>query len=735
MNYVISHELPTRLRLTCGRYALDPKQAVLVTSLLEMQDGVLSARVAYRSGNIVLVFDNPSRRNSLLAAVKALSDDYLKNEEILAEIEAPPEKASLTGSLFTQIALYFIKKLLPAPVRMLMLYYSTLPRVIGGVWTAVQKGSLSVELLDSASIAISLYRKEYASAQNIALLLTLGETVEEYTRKISLQNLASVLSIDVEKVWRVNAQGSEEEIVFTDLQIGDVVLVRQGAVIPVDGIVVKGDGVVNEATITGEPLPVNVFTGKTLYAGTVLEEGEIQVQVKDKGSNTVVEKIVKQIDESQNLKADTELKISRMADALVPFNFLTALVVWSFTRSLSRTAAVLAVDYSCAIKLATPIAFLSGMREGVKNGFIIKGGKFIENLAVSDTIVFDKTGTLTCAEPRLVEVTPLNGYEREETLKIAACLEEHFPHSVARAVVRRAAEEGIVHQEEHTTVEYVVAHGIVSSWNNQRVLIGSYHFVFEDEKIPLSEDEKKIIQKQARKYSLLYLAIENQLAAVLSIEDAIRPDTKETIARLRELGFKNIYMLTGDEEKTARSIAAQAGIENVYASLLPQDKSKIIEKLKKDNKIVTMVGDGINDTPALSAADIGISMQQGAGITQAVSDITLTESSLQGLVAAKLMSQQIMQKISGSQIRIISGNSLLILLGILGVSGASFSTLAHNGITFLEALLGMRPVLNSKDESKAEPKAKHLLAEPDTQKEFIKSKNNKTVSSVGGNYA
>lgn len=694
MNYNIRHELSTRIRLDFGRYSFTEKQAVLLTSLLEVQDGVSAVKVSSHTGSVVIFFDKPERKKMLLAVAKSLSDEHLSDPEALAEIDDVPKKKSLLGMIFTQTFFYFAKTLLPLPVRMVMLYYQTVPFIYKGVFSAVSAKRLNSDLLDATSLVVSLLRKDYATARNISFLLTLGETVEEWTKKTSLDDLAATLALSVDSVWIVTKEGKEVEVDFGQVNVGDIVLVRQGSVIPVDGIVAAGNGVINEASITGEPLPANAFKGKTVYAGTVLEEGEIQVQVKEKGGSTVVEKTIRQIDESQALKSSTQFRAENLADSLVPFNFLGAALIWFFTRNIEKTTSLLAVDYSCAIKLATPLLFLSSMKEAAKNGVIIKGGKFVDLMANSNTIVFDKTGTLTSAEPHLAKVTSVGDMEEKELLKIAACLEEHFPHSVARAVVREAAEQNIVHEEEHTKVEYIVAHGIASTLYGKRVIIGSHHFVFDDEKISVTEKEEKIISELSAYSSLLYLAMDGKLAGIFSIEDSVREESKGIISRLRSQGYENIYLLTGDEKKTAAWIAKQVGIDNFRAELLPEDKSKIIETLRKDSTGVVMVGDGINDTPALSAADVGIAMQRGADITQAVSDISLAKPSLQGIVDVRRLSMEVMQRITYSNYRIVGLNSFLILLSLMGVTSTSVLALLHNGVTVSEALLAMRPLID-----------------------------------------
>lgn len=697
MNYTVSHELPNRLRLSCGRYAFSPKQAMLVSMLLQMQDGVKLVKVSHRTGSILLLFDKQERKKMLLATVQSLTEEQLNDQAVLAEVELPPKRESLIKMITKQVFFYVIKLFLPSPVRVVLLYYQSVPYVVNGVSSALSAKKLNADLLDATSIFISLLRKDYGTARNITFLLKLGDTVEEWTKKTSLEDLAATLALSVDSVWVVQ-EGEEREIAFDHLKIDDIVVVRQGTAIPIDGVIVNGNGVINEASITGEPLPVNSFKGKTVYAGTILEEGEIQVQVKQKGGSTVVEKTIQQIDQSQALKSATQFKAENFADSLVPFNFLGALLVWIFTRDIEKTSSLLAVDYSCAIKLATPLIFLSAMKEGAKNGVIVKGGKFIDLMEKSDTIVFDKTGTLTSAEPHLTKVTSVSGMEERELLKIAACLEEHFPHSVARAVVRKAEEQNIVHQEEHTKVEYIVAHGIVSTLYGQRVIIGSHHFVFEDEKVPLSPEDKKTIEELSAHASLLYLGIDNKLAGIFSIEDSLRPEANKVIKQLSALGFTKIHLLTGDEKRTAKWIAKQVGIENFQAELLPEDKSKIVASLREQSSGIVMVGDGINDTPALSAADVGISMQRGADITQAVSDISLANPSLHGIVDARRLSVEVMQRITYSNYRIVGLNSLLILLSLMGTTSTSLLALLHNSITFSEALLSMRPLIDWQEE-------------------------------------
>ncbi|EGY25967.1 heavy metal translocating P-type ATPase family protein [Desulfovibrio sp. A2] len=586
-----------------------------------------------------------------------------------------------------------LRPFLPRIVRMVSAFFRALPFLLKG-GRSLASGRLNVDVLDAAALGISLVRGDFRSVGLITALFAVGEFLEEWTRKKSRESLAESLAVDVDTVW-VKRGEAEVQVPLSALAEGDLVVVRAGSSIPVDGVVAEGEAMVNQTSMTGEPLAVARRAGASVYAGTVVEEGRLDIRPTGVGSETRINQIVGFIERSEALKANVQGKAERLADAIVPYSFLLAGGVWAVTRDVARAASVLLVDYSCAIRLATPLAILTGMREGAHHGVLIKGGRFIEGLAGADTVVFDKTGTLTEARPRVAEVISLNGHGRDDVLRLAACLEEHFPHPVARAVVRKAEQEALDHQEEHAEVEYVVAHGIASRLRGERVLVGSRHFVHEDEGVPLDEFLPVINQWAAKGYSILHLAIGGKLAGILCIEDPLRPEAADVVRGLREQGVKRIIMLTGDGPVTAAAVASAVGVDEWRAQVLPADKADIVRQLQSEGGKVVMVGDGINDSPALSAADVGVSLRDGADLAREVADVVLSGNDLAELLVARRLAKATLRRIHVNFSSIMGLNTAFMALGLVGRAQPGMLALLHNLTTVGVALNAMRPMLGN----------------------------------------
>ena len=553
---------------------------------------------------------------------------------------------------------------------------------------------MEVAVLDGTAIAVSLLRGEMQTAGAVMFLLGIGETLEEWTHKKSVGDLARSMALNVSRVW-VRADGKEILVDTDQVRQGDHVIVRMGGIIPFDGNVIEGDGEVSQASMTGEALPVPKGKGSYVYAGTVLEQGELVIRVKETSGSNKYEKIVRMIKESERLKSSVEGNAAHLADRLVPYTLLGTAAVYLFTRNVSKALSVLMVDFSCALKLAMPITVLSAIREAGTHRITVKGGKFLEKVAEADTIIFDKTGTLTKAHPTVAKIVPFSSESVEELLGIAACLEEHFPHSMARAVVQAAQERGITHEERHSKVEYVVAHGISSEVDGSKVIIGSYHFVFEDEGCFVPEGMQERFENLPAEYSHLYLAVEGKLAAVICIEDPLREEAVAVVAALKGAGFKKVVMMTGDSQRAARLIASKVGMDEYYAEVLPEDKAAFVKKERAAGRKVIMVGDGMNDSPALSAADVGIAISDGAQLARDIADITIDADNLSGLVTLKAISDRMTGRIRKNYVRIIGINSGLILLGIGGLVQPAASAFMHNASTLAISLSSMRNLLDA----------------------------------------
>ena len=563
------------------------------------------------------------------------------------------------------------------------------------IWEGVRtlvKCRIEVPVLDAAAIGVSILRSDFSTASSVMFLLGFGEILEDWTHKKSVDDLARSMSLNVSKVWLVT-DDTEVQVGTDTIKPGDRVRIHMGTVIPFDGIVTDGEATVNEASLTGESMPVAKHTESYVYAGTVLEEGELTIRVKETSGSTKFEKIVTMIEETEKLKSAVESKAEHLADRLVPYTLAGTALTYAITRNVTKALSILMVDFSCALKLAMPISVLAAIREANAHHITVKGGKFMEAVAEADTIVFDKTGTLTKAQPTVVDVVSFNGDSKEDLLRLAACMEEHFPHSVAKAVMDAAKEHGLTHEEMHSKVEYIVAHGISTTVNGRKAIIGSHHFVFEDEKCAIPTGKEEIFKNLPEEYSHLYLGIEGELAAVICIEDPLRPEAPEVITALRQAGFTQIVMMTGDSDHTAKAIAAKVGVDKYYSEVLPEDKAKFVEEAKAQGRKVLMVGDGINDSPALSAADVGIAISDGAELAREIADITIGADDLSVMVTLKEISNGLMEKIHRNYRRIVGINGSLIALGVTGVIQPTMSALLHNTSTLLIGMDSMKSVL------------------------------------------
>ena len=558
------------------------------------------------------------------------------------------------------------------------------------------KGKIEVPVLDATAIGVSVLRGDYNTAGSVMFLLGIGEILEEWTHKKSVGDLARSMSLNIDKVWVVSG-GQEILVPSTSIKSGDLVRIHMGNVIPFDGTVTDGEGMVNQASLTGESVPVRKIPGGTAYAGTVVEEGELTICVKETGGSSKYEKIMTMIEESEKLKSSLEGKAEHLADKLVPYTFLGTGLVWLFTRNVTKALSVLMVDFSCALKLSMPLAVLSAIREASTYEITVKGGKYLEAMADATTIVFDKTGTLTKAQPTVADVISFNGQSTDELLRIAACLEEHFPHSMAKAVVREAARKELVHEELHTKVEYIVAHGISSTLEGKKIIIGSYHFVFEDEQAQIPEGRQELFDQLSEEYSRLYMAIDGKLAAVIYIEDPLREEAAEVIKQLKGLGIGKVVMMTGDSDRIARSIAGIVGVDEYYSEVLPEDKAKFVEQEKQAGHKVIMIGDGINDSPALSAADVGIAISEGAQIAREIADVTIGADNLQEVATLKELSNALMARIHKNYRMIVGINTGLIILGVAGIIPPTTSALLHNTSTLWISTKSMKNLLDREE--------------------------------------
>ena len=690
MKCTILHEGKGRMRVHVEKVRMTLHRADVLEAYLNHQDAIATAVVYERTGDVVITYTG--KRSAAVAILAGYKFDVPENDALVTSADSRKLNREYQDKMFNLVAGRALRKLfLPAPIAAAY----TVFRSIGFIWKGVRcalSRKLEVEVLDALSIGVSILRGDYGTAGSVMFLLNLGSLLEEWTRKKSLDDLARSMALNVDKVW-VRSQGTEVLVPLTKVRSGDEVVVRSGNMIPLDGTVLEGEAMVNQAALTGESMPVRKVEGSTIYAGTVVEEGECVFVAKAEGGSNRYDKIVAMIEESEKLKSSTENRALALADRLVPWCLGATGVTYLLTRNITRAISCLMVDFSCALKLSMPLAVLSAMRECGSYHITVKGGKYLEALSKADTIVFDKTGTLTRATPQVVEVVPFSGCDEREVLQLAACLEEHFPHSMANAVVRAARERGISHEEMHSEVEYIVAHGIASRVSGERVVIGSHHFVFEDEKctVPAAEQEKFDTLKP--EYSHLYMAASGQLVGVICIADPLRPEAAQVLNSLRALGIQNTVMMTGDSERTAAAIAKQVGVDHFFAEVLPEDKANFVQQAKAEGHTVVMIGDGINDSPALSAADIGIAINSGAAIAREIADVTIKADSLEELVALKAIANAMQKRVHANYRFVLSFNSALILLGALGILQPASSAMLHNLSTIGISLKSMTNLL------------------------------------------
>ena len=699
MKFIVKHEINGRLRIHVVQKRMTYTEADTLSWFLSNQKNVTDVKVYERTADAVICY--VGTREEVLNLLKEFSYENTKLPEHVAAGSGRELNAVYQEKLVMKTVLHYGSKLfLPMPVRAVITSVKSVKYIWHGI-RCLMHGKIEVPVLDATAISVSVFRRDYATAGSVMFLLGIGEIIEEWTHKKSVGDLARSMSLNVNKVW---LKRNEQEILVksSDIEPGDHVVIRMGNVIPFDGEVVVGEGMINQASLTGESLPVRRSKGQSVFAGTVLEEGEIEVLVKAVSGSTRFEKIVTMIEDSEKLKSSVEGKAEHLADRLVPYTLLGTGAVWLLTRNITKTLSVLMVDFSCALKLAMPITVLSAIREAGENNITVKGGKFLEAVADADTIVFDKTGTLTKATPTVKEIVAFSEYSENDLLRIAACLEEHFPHSMAKAVVDAAKERHLSHEEIHSKVEYVVAHGISSSIDDKKVLIGSSHFIFEDEGCTIPSEYQDRYDSLKPEYSHLYLAIEKQLVAVICIEDPLREEAVEMVRDLKKAGIRKVVMMTGDSERTAAAIAKRVGVDEYYAEVLPEDKANFVEKEKSEGRKVIMIGDGINDSPALSAADAGIAISDGAEIAREIADITIAADDLREVVTLKLLANAMMKRIHMNYRNIVGINSGLILLGVTGIVQPTVSALLHNASTLMISLGSMKNLLDENKRTELE---------------------------------
>lgn len=694
MKFCIKHEMKGRLRIHIIQNRMTYAEADTLSWYLEEQENVTEVKVYERTADAAICYKG--ERKEILTLLRQFSYEKAEVPETVLSSSGRQLNEEYKERLITKTVLHYGSKLfLPMPVRAVLTSVKSVKYIWKGI-RCLAHGRLEVPVLDATAISVSVFRKDFATAGSVMFLLGIGEIIEEWTHKKSVGDLARNMSLNVKKVW-LKREDQEILVKSSEVQPGDEIIVHMGNVIPFDGEVSDGEGMVNQASLTGEAMPVRRISGQSVYAGTVLEEGELQIRVKAVTGSTRYEKIVSMIEDSEKLKSSVEGKAEHLADRLVPYTLLGTGAAWLLTRNVTRTLSVLMVDFSCALKLAMPITVLSAIREAGENHITVKGGKFLEAVADADTIVFDKTGTLTKATPTVKDVVVFGEYPKKEALRIAACLEEHFPHSMAKAVVDAAKECNLSHEEMHSKVEYIVAHGISSYINDKKVVIGSSHFVFEDEECTIDPQYQDRYDTLPSEYSHLYLAIEHKLAAVICIEDPLREEAAEMVKSLKAAGITKVVMMTGDSERTAAAIAKRVGVDEYYAEVLPEDKANFVEKEKAEGRKVIMIGDGINDSPALSAADAGIAISDGAEIAREIADITIAADDLREVVTLKLLSNLMLKRIHRNYRSIVGINSGLIALGVTGMIQPTMSALLHNTSTLLISLRSMRNLLPEKE--------------------------------------
>ena len=690
MRFKIEHEIRGRVRLHICQKRMTCRQADQLEYFLTKLNGVTSAKVVERNQDAVICYSD--NREEILRAIQNFSYEKAEAPESYLQNSGREMNGEYWEKMVNHVVLHYGKKIfLPLPVRTFLTTLKSVKYIWKGVRT-LAKCRIEVPVLDATAIGVSMLRGDFSTASSVMFLLGFGEILEDWTHKKSVDDLARSMSLNVSRVWLIT-DDSEVQVGTDEIKPGDRVRIHMGTVIPFDGIVTEGEAMVNEASLTGESMPVAKHESSYVYAGTVMEEGELTIRVKETSGSTKFEKIVTMIEETEKLKSAVESKAEHLADRLVPYTLAGTALTYALTRNVTKALSILMVDFSCALKLAMPISVLAAIREANAHHITVKGGKFLEAVAEADTIVFDKTGTLTKAQPTVVDVVSFNGDSKENLLRLAACMEEHFPHSMAKAVMDAAKERGLTHEEMHSKVEYIVAHGISTMVDGRKAIIGSYHFVFEDEKCTIPVGKEELFRNLPEEYSHLYLGIEGELAAVICIEDPLRPEAPEVIKALRKAGFTQIVMMTGDSDRTAKAIAARVGVDKYYSEVLPEDKAKFVEEARAQGRKVLMVGDGINDSPALSAADVGIAISDGAELAREIADITIGADDLSVMVTLKEISNGLMDKIHKNYRRIVGINGSLIALGVTGVIQPTMSALLHNTSTLLIGMDSMKSVL------------------------------------------
>lgn len=690
MRFKIEHEIRGRVRLHICQKRMTCRQADQLEYFLTKLNGVISVKVVERNQDVVICYSD--NREEMLRAIQRFSYEKAEAPESYLQNSGREMNGEYWEKMVNHVVLHYGKKIfLPLPVRTFLTTLKSVKYIWKGVRT-LAKCRIEVPVLDATAIGVSMLRGDFSTASSVMFLLGFGEILEDWTHKKSVDDLARSMSLNVSKVWLIT-EDSEVQVGTDEIKPGDRVRIHMGTVIPFDGIVTEGEAMVNEASLTGESMPVAKHESSYVYAGTVMEEGELTIRVKETSGSTKFEKIVTMIEETEKLKSAVESKAEHLADRLVPYTLAGTALTYALTRNVTKALSILMVDFSCALKLAMPISVLAAIREANAHHITVKGGKFLEAVAEADTIVFDKTGTLTKAQPTVVDVVSFNGDSKENLLRLAACMEEHFPHSMAKAVMDAAKERGLTHEEMHSKVEYIVAHGISTMVDGRKAIIGSHHFVFEDEKCTIPVGKEELFRNLPEEYSHLYLGIEGKLAAVICIEDPLRPEAPEVVKALRKAGFTQIVMMTGDSDRTAKAIATRVGVDKYYSEVLPEDKAKFVEEAKAQGRKVLMVGDGINDSPALSAADVGIAISDGAELAREIADITIGADDLSVMVTLKEISNGLMDKIHKNYRRIVGINGNLIALGVTGVIQPTMSALLHNTSTLLIGMDSMKSVL------------------------------------------
>jgi len=695
MRCSVLHESKGRIRVHIIRPYMTMRQADILEYYLRAKPFVKSVKVYDRAGDAVICYSG--KRQAVTGALARFSYEDENAIALVPEHTGRELDREFENKLINAIALRYARSLLlPAPIRFALSIFHAL-KYIKQALRSLSKGRLEVSVLDATAITVSLLRREQKTAASVMFMLSVGEMLEEWTHRKSVDELASVMSLGVDKVW-LHSENGDVLVPVSEVKKGNELVVRTGSMIPLDSIVVSGEAAINQSSLTGESLPVHKTKGSYVYAGTVVEDGSLVIKVDKISGSGKYDRIVKMIEESEKLKSAAESKASTLADRLVPYCLGATLLTYLLTRNAMKAMSILMVDFSCALKLAMPISVISAMRECTAKGITVKGGKFLEAVAQADTIVFDKTGTLTHSSPRVARVVTFGGNDESEMLRLAACLEEHYPHSIANAVVEEARLRGLDHEERHSTVEYVVAHGISSTVDGKKAVIGSYHFIFEDECCVVPEQEQQRFDDLPPQYSHLYLAVGGVLAAVICIEDPLRDEAAQVIEDLHMLGFKNVVMMTGDSERTACSVAAAVGIDDFYYEVLPEDKESFIKGERQKGCKVIMIGDGVNDSPALSEADAGIAISTGSAIAKEIADITISAQDLYCLVTLRKISEGMMKRIGRNYRRIIGFNAALMLLGASGIMTPAMSALLHNSSTVAIAIASMKNYLEEKSQ-------------------------------------